>query len=86
MVLSALKRRFAELLLKKKSSDLKRGVYYKYDFGLKPSGLITLISILSSRYLRNYIRSGLIKNTLYLPGIRISELLDVETKIIILRI
>jgi hypothetical protein len=85
MVSPVLKRRFAGLLLKKKSSDLKRGVHHRYDLKPEPSESITLISVLPFRCLRSYIRSGLIKNTLYLPGLRISGLLDVETKAITLR-
>jgi hypothetical protein len=86
MVSPALKRRFAELLLKKESSDSKRSVHHGYDPRPEPSGLTTLISVLPSRCSRDYTRSGLMKDTSYLPGLRILGLLDVETKAIMLRI
>jgi hypothetical protein len=86
MVLSVLKRRFAELLLKKESSDLKRDVHHGYDLRPEPSGSTTLISVLLFRCLRGYMRSKLMKDTLHLPELRIPRLLDIETKAIILRI
>jgi hypothetical protein len=58
IVLLVLKRQFAELLLKKKSFDLKQSVHYEFDLKPEPSGLTTLISALLFRCLYGYMRSS----------------------------
>jgi hypothetical protein len=86
MVSLVLKRRFAELLLKKESSDSKQSVHHGYDLRPKPSESTTPMSALPSRCSHGYTRSGQMKDTSHLLGLQILGSLDAEAKAIILKI